>query len=507
MKDFLNVHSKGNTVSFHMPGHKGAGIYRRFGYDDFLNGFMDWDITEIEGADNLFQAEGIIKNVQERYAELYGVKNSWLLINGTSGGLIASILSVTPRNGKIIMARNCHKAVFNGARLAGAKVAYVYPEIIEENTREKSAGYGLVGKITSEEIKRCIEKNPDAVAVVVTSPNYYGICSDIKELAKVVHGAGMILIVDQAHGAHLNFFSDMGFDMPKPAEMEGADLVVCSTHKTLASMTQTGILNLCSNRVNTMDIENSLQMIESSSPSYVLMSSLDINCDILEHHGKELIKEWKENLDMFYDKAKDIPNLKLLKHPYLDRTKINIDFDIDAKILDEYLISKGIFAELYTGSNLMLMTGIGNVRSDYERLLDALRDFGEEVAFNMEELGSRRVINNVAANDISLDMIEREVGSESKPDGVLTAGNKGLNAPERSYESVKIPNSKDGSWARPEESVGKICVRGVIPYPPGIPLICPGEKVNDTSVNTLKMLMKKEQKIIGLDSEKRILVI
>ena len=195
---FLLEHAAGEPVSFHMPGHKGGRLYREYGYEGFLERVMDCDVTEFPGADNLFQPEGVIRETMNRYKAIYGAKESFLLVGGSSAGLIAAIMTCVPAGGKLIMARNCHKAVFNGLRLAGGQPVYAYPQEL--------AGAGISGPVLPSEIKRCLAEHPDASAVILPSPNYYGICSDIKGIADLVHEAGMVLIVDQAHGAHLKLF-------------------------------------------------------------------------------------------------------------------------------------------------------------------------------------------------------------------------------------------------------------------------------------------------------------
>ena len=156
---------------------------------------MDCDITEIPGADNLFQTEGIIAETMAKYRALYEVEQSYLLINGSSGGLIAAILTAVSKGGKLVMARNCHKSIFNALQLGDITPIYAYPETLE--------AYGVLGGISADEIARCLDENPEAEAVILPSPNYYGICSDIRAIAKVTHDRGKVLIVDQAHGAHL----------------------------------------------------------------------------------------------------------------------------------------------------------------------------------------------------------------------------------------------------------------------------------------------------------------
>ena len=283
LEQFLLEHSRARTVSFHMPGHKGSAFYRQYGHDAFLNDIMDCDVTEIPGADHLFQAEGRIRQIEERYARLYGARASYLLVNSTSGGLMAAIMAAVPRGGSLIMARHSHKAVFNALQMAGVHPVFAYPEFVPE--------WNIPGPVQPQEILRCIREHPDASAVILPSPNYYGICSDIQAIADLCHAEGKMLIVDQAHGAHLAMFQRFdageGLSLPPSAEAGGADLVVGSIHKTLASLTQSAVLHVMSDRVDCTRLEDKLQAVQSSSPSYLLMTSLEINADILEQHGKE----------------------------------------------------------------------------------------------------------------------------------------------------------------------------------------------------------------------------
>ncbi len=515
--NFLLAHAARDPVSFHMPGHKGARIYKRFGYESFLNNIMDCDITEIVGADNLFQTEGIIRRAQEDYARLYGVKNSYLLVNGTSGGIIAALLASVPQGKKLIMARNCHKSVFNALVLGGIEPVYAYPEMIEE--------YGISGKVQASEIERLLAENPDAEAVILPSPNYYGICSDIAEIARVVHAAGKVLIVDQAHGAHLRFFGkfgsecgegkscgdDSGFLLPRSAEESGADIVINSIHKTLASFTQSAVLNLNSDRVDRYILEDKLQAIESSSPSYLLMASLDISREILEAHGARLLCEWLENLEYFYRGAAEIPGLSVMGNPYsaggaesslsekfcgfaeksrnateekdralFDLTKINLDMSacgLSGEELEKRLLEKDIFCELVTGDILMCMSGIGNVHRDYERLLEALREISSD--------GEKNAKRNSA-----------------------TAGNCAVSAADggglQSSELMPIPRYRQRCPL--SEAAGRVCAASVIPYPPGIPIICPGEVFTEEMARHIEALRKSGKKVIGVNERLEVLV-
>ena len=464
IRRFLMEHAGSGSVSFHMPGHKGGDIYRRYGYDDFLARMMDCDITEIAGADNLFSADGIIKETEEKYRELYGVRSSHLLINGTSGGLIAAVLSSVRPEGKLIMARNCHKSVYNALRLGGISPVYAYPST--------ESRYGICGPLEAGEVERLLCEEPGAEAVILPSPDYYGVCSDIRAIADTVHRHGKILIVDQAHGAHLKFM-DM---CPAAAEDCGADIVVNSTHKTLASFTQSAVLNVVSDRVDIRELEDRLQMTESSSPSYILMASLDINADIIAGHGDELFGQWEENLRFFYSAAGEIDGVGVVSIPgVMDRTKIDISmakYGIDGKTLERILMGKGIFAELSSGDLVMCMSGIGNTRSDMERLAEALAETAEE---HREDY------------DPSLPSFRGDVRTWNKRRKVYdTAGRR--------------------SAVRIEECAGRICGQAIIPYPPGIPLVCPGEMIGEDDIELISSMEAFRYNVIGIDEEGRAVV-
>ena len=487
--DFLRQHMEKKTVAFHMPGHKGAAFYEEFGYGGFLAALADADITEIPGADNLFQAEDVILATMKKYERLYGAKKSYLLVNGTIGGILASILSTVPKGRKLIMARNCHKSVFNALALAHAEPVYVYPELISE--------YGISGAVPPDEIKRLLEQNPEAEAVILPSPNYYGICSDISAIAEAVHQAGKILIVDQAHGAHLKFFAEENTAMiktcshsdctgspavkkavklPRPAEEQGADITINSIHKTLGSFTQSAVLNVNTDRIDLDALEDKLQMIESSSPSYLLMASLDMNAEIILQHGKELFARWQENLEFFYKEAEKISGLKIMrpKSSEMDSTKLNLDMSrlaLSGDMLEEALMKKGIYCELVTGNILMCMSGIGNTREDYERLLLALREVAND-------------------NNEKLFIADKRYKGKCPDFGPL--------------EFCRIPVEK--VRVKIDDAAGRICAASIIPYPPGIPIACPGERITEELAVYVKKLRERGEKVIGVTENGEITV-
>ena len=486
---FLINHAGKDPVSFHMPGHKGDRLLRKYGYEYFLDNIVDCEITEIVGADNLFQTEGIIVDTMAKYRNLYDTKASYLLINGSSAGLIASILTCVPAGGKLIMARNCHKAIFNALTLGGIKPVYAYPSMVEE--------YGITGPVAPEEIARLLEENPDASAVILPSPNYYGICSDIHTIAGIVHDAGKYLIVDQAHGAHLKFFENAdgadgetiatgAFGVPESAETQGADFVINSTHKTLCSFTQSAVLNIpARSTFNDMyTLEDKLQQIESTSPSYLLMASLDINADILTGHATELFDEWRSNLNYFYGEAAAIDGLKFMRvtdgvRQAMDMTKINLDMSacgLNGHQLEEALLKYEIYAELVTGNILMCMTGIGNSRRDYDRLLEALRE--------------------LSAGCGSANTADASDASEANTAGAaLWTKHRLLHEVPIAKELLPI-----------EQCAGRTCASSIIPYPPGIPLICPGEEIGAEEIDYVKKLRSQGDKVMGVDAAGRIAV-
>lgn len=455
-------HGAMGPVSFHMPGHKGKSFYVENGYGEFLDAIMDCDITEIPGADNLFQAEEIIRFTMDKYKSLYESEASYLLINGSSGGILAALLASVSKGGKLVMARNCHKSAFNALSLGDITPVYAFPSTVEE--------YGILGKVPAEEIAKCLDENPDAEAVILPSPNYYGICSDIEAIAEEVHKRGKILIVDQAHGAHLKFFAEE-YGFPRPAEEQGADIVINSIHKTLGSFGQTALLNVMSDRVDRITLEDKLQVVESSSPSYPMMATLDINADILLNKGENLMKAWAENIEWFYEAAKEIPGLKVMAGDNLDRTKLNLDmsaYGINGNELEDFLMEKNIFIELVAGNVVMCMTGIGNKRCDFERLIGALKD--------------------IAATGTLL-----AEGPKVQPKALT-----------KKLEWAGVPVKKETLHV--DEAAGRVSAMSIIPYPPGIPIACPGEVLDEEILAYIKERRLAGEKVIGLSEDLRIQV-
>lgn len=475
---FLLEHAGKNTVSFHMPGHKGSRLFRSLGYDDAVESLVDLDITEIEGADNLFKPETIIRETMNKYKEIYESRESFLLINGSSSGIIASIAACVNRGEKIIMARNCHKSVFAGVDMAGAEPVYVYPNVIE--------GFDITGEISACEVKKVLDENPDGKCLILPSPNYYGICNNIEELARLCHDKEVILIVDQAHGAHLKpfeIYTEGGEPFPKSAESQGADIVINSTHKTLCSFTQSAVLNIMTRAVDKGRVEDCLQIMESTSPSYILTASLDMNADIILQRGEELFGKWFNNLNYFYAEADKLSGINVMRHSMLDFSKINIDaseLGYRGFQLEEELRKEGIFSELVAGNVVMCMTGIGNEREDFDRLLEVLRKLSAE--------SEGRLPEHLSQNE----------------KGGCKSSKKLVNILKNKPERVKAPRCK--KKIKLEDAMGEVCASAIIPYPPGIPVICPGEKFTQELIDYLIEISSDGRKIIGIGADSEISV-
>ena len=288
----LLEYEKAGNYPCHMPGHKGSSEY------SFLGDILRYDITETEGMDNLHDANGVILSSEENAALTFGSQETHFLVNGSTSGVLSAILGSADEGDRILIARNCHISVYNAAILGRLEVSYVYPEPVRECL--------MYGSVTAEAVLEGFRSHKDIKALVITSPTYEGICSDIREIAKICHDNDAVLIVDCAHGAHFGF-SDR---FPESPVRDGADIVIQSVHKTLPSPTQTALIHLNGPYADRENIRRMLRMLQSSSPSYLLMAGIDNCMSILNGHGKELFEGLTDNLDRFADMASGFKNIK-----------------------------------------------------------------------------------------------------------------------------------------------------------------------------------------------------
>lgn len=502
LEEFLLSNMRRGTTRLHMPGHKGTDIFRKTGHGRLLDYLAEVDITEIPGADDLFNPapDGPIGAMMEWYAALYRVKKSYLMVNGASGGLIAAILAVVGRGESLIVCRNCHKAVTNAMALGQIRPVYVYPDVMEE--------YGICGPVTAAQIEAAIRENMDAKAVLVTSPNYYGVLSDMQAIAEVCHRYGKVLIADQAHGAHLAFFDEVE-GTQRSAERGGADLIINSIHKTLAGFGQTAVLNVqgktahgpCPGGVDLLALEDRLQQVQTSSPSYILLASLDANGEILENNRGELIYEWGQDVRRFYEQAKEIPGVRVIPPAdWMDPTKINLGVEdpaLGGAELARLLREKyGIQVELYTQHMVMCLTGIGTRWADLAKLLQALHRITEPPA----DADARAVAEDQKGTDED-GFQETAEGTDGAREALAAAAAEAWLRP---HKAGVIPEEKE--WIPLTEAAGRTAGAAVTPYPPGVPLVCPGEVFTEEDIRHIIMLLESEQVVMGVSAEGKVFV-
>lgn len=474
ISDFTIEHAKKKPVSFHMPGHKGRfRTFEKYGFKDFASSLINQDITEIRGADVLGCPNSVIRNVMDNYRDLYGVKETELLINGSSVGIMAAILASVPRGGSIIIDRYSHKSVYNALRLGGIKPIYV----------DRS----------EESIREALIRAEEATLVLITSPDYMGNIVNIRRIANDVHALGKLLIVDQAHGAHLKFF-DEAFKTNTAAENSGADIVVESTHKTLFSFTGTGILNICTDRVNKRAVREMLSMLHTTSPSYILMDSLDVNEKIMRKYGDQIVRTWRRNILNFYEKASNIEGLSINStrdisrrsfQTDIDITKVRIDMSdlgLTGEDLQSRLEERGIYVEMSYGSEVLIYTGAGNTEEDFIELYKALLDISDSEKNFIKPAG-----DNFPSKDSRCTRDLNEVMYER----ICT-------------EQVDIPTEYENVLIRYAE--GRVLYDPIVPFPPGRPIACPGEIVNRRLIAAIMQMMMDQRTVFGVNDDGEIKV-
>ena len=357
----------------HMPGHK-----RNV---DFMLSDLSCniDITEIYGFDDLHNPHGTLLDMSQLAAELYGSLEAFILINGSTVGILAAIGAHTKRGDKILATTGCHRSIPNAAELFGLEVVYITPDIDEASAVPCS--------ITPEAVEAALNKNNEIKLVIVTSPTYEGVVSDVKSIADITHRAGALLFVDCSHGAHLGF-SD---SFPKSPVTLGADFVVVSLHKTLPALTQCSLLHICSERADITATKRLLSILQTSSPSYVLMSSIDYCLRLLQSDSKRLFNEYEQKLNDFYGKVKK--DCKHLRFPDtssffgFDMGKIVIvtkNTNMNGMELCDILRTKyKIELERAEQNYAIAMTSICDTTEGFKRLADALIDVDKLLTKNI----------------------------------------------------------------------------------------------------------------------------
>ena len=427
----------------HMPGHK-----RRVCPAPGLP--HDWDLTEIDGADDLHGAAGILAQAMERTARLWGAARTFYLVNGATVGLLAGIRALAPAGSTVIAARNCHKSVFHAIELGDLRVRWVMPK--------PDADFGIHGSIAPQDVAAALDACPQAACVILTSPTYEGVLSDIASISDLCHARGVPLLVDEAHGAHyLPLARAHGWR--GGALAGGADIVVQSPHKTLPSLTQTALLHLGGRYGPALagEVERQLDVFETSSPSYPLMASLDGCTGLLAAHGDAWFAAWAGRLDRFDAAVAGLARLRVLGrgadapqgHPAcfgLDRGKILVDGAAAGltgpQLADRLRRDHGFEPEMTCGSLLLAMTSPCDADDTLDRFAAALR------AIDAAAPGGRRPPQH----------------TPPPPPGqaVCTIA-----------QALRQPSAP----CLLAEAEGRVAAEYLWAYPPGVPLVVPGERL------------------------------
>ncbi len=282
--EWLEEYASSDYYPFHMPGHK-RNMPQEIGP---LKQVAFSDITEIEGFDNLHRSEGILKEAKERAASVFGAEETFFLVNGSTAGILTALSAAARQGSRVLVARNCHRSVYHTIYLRRLEPVYLYPGVV--------GGWGIADAVLPEQVEEALMRYPDTAAVVITSPTYDGVVSDVEAIAAAAHRRGIPLIVDAAHGAHLGFARGW----PESPVRQGADLVIQSLHKTLPALTQTALLHANGDRIDRERIRRFEEIYQTSSPSYLLMGSIDACVRLMEAKGRQTMEAFSLLLDEFH---------------------------------------------------------------------------------------------------------------------------------------------------------------------------------------------------------------
>ncbi|MBT2571541.1 aminotransferase class I/II-fold pyridoxal phosphate-dependent enzyme [Planococcus sp. ISL-110] len=450
--DALIQHQNRQPISFHVPGHK-HGILS--GLPKEIQSALHYDLTELTGLDDLHYPEEAIKDAQLLLAEAYGAKESFLLVNGSTVGNLAMIHAACKEGDVVIVQRNSHKSIFHALELARVRPVYVSPQWDDRSMT--AAG------VSFKAVEAAIEAYPEAKAVVLTYPNYYGMVShELQAIIALCHEKDMAVLVDEAHGAHFQ----AGSPFPVSSLALGADVVVQSAHKTLPAMTMGSFLHIGSVRVDVKKIRKYLQMFQSSSPSYLILASLDDARSYLQNYSQPDIRMFIEKRDRFLSSLRMIPHLTVVESD--DPLKIMLRVDHHSGYqLKQQLEQAGIEVELADLFQVLL-------------IMPLLKQWH---VYPFAEIRSR-------LKEAVLGL-EGEARQEAK---LAVQQQLDVTVPELSFEEIDLA---DQEWISYTQIIGRIAAGMVTPYPPGIPLMVAGEKWTLNKVEELMNYLASEAQIQG----------
>ncbi len=451
--DALLKHRNRHPIQFHIPGHKkGQGMdpaFREFVGDNVLS----IDLINIAPLDDLHSPKAAIKEAQELAAQAFGADYTFFSVQGTSGAIMAMIMSVVGPGDKILVPRNVHKSTMSAIILSGAIPIFIYPEVDEE--------FGITHGISAESVEKAIETYPDAKAVLVINPTYFGFAADLKRIVDIAHTSNIPVIVDEAHGIHLKFHDEL----PISAMEAGADMAATSVHKLGGSLTQSSVLNVREGLVSVSRVQSVLSMLQTTSTSYPLLASLDCARRQLAVHGYDLIDQAIRLAKEARKRINKIPHLKVAGREKLhssatfdmDQTKLLIsvkDLGITGHQAEEWLRQNAnIEVELSDLYNILCLVTLGDTKKEINLLINALQRMSQ--TFDSEACVKETEVN---VPDIpALAMTPRDAF----------------------YSSTEVIPFKD--------SAGYICAEFIMVYPPGIPIFIPGEVITEENIKYIQM--------------------
>lgn len=462
-------------AAFYTPGHKrGVGISQQL-LDVFGKGVFSADLPELTELDNLFAPDGAIAQAQHLASEAFGAAGTWFLVNGSTCGVEAAILATCGTGDKIILPRNVHSSAIAGLILSGAIPIFVNPEY--------DAVLDITHSINSNGVALALTQHPDAKAVLMVYPTYYGVCGDIEAIANLAHSYNIPLIVDEAHGAHFAFHPEL----PMTALAAGADICVQSIHKTLGAMTQASMLHFQGSLVDSYRITKALQLVQSTSPSYILMATLDAARSQMALQGKELMSHTLQLADDARKRLNEIPGLSILQSPLnqrglipspgfmnLDRTRLTVTvsglgltgFEAD-EILETQL---NVRCELASLQNVTFIISLGNTQEDIDKLVNGFSILARKYS---KTLPSKPLFTKEEA---SVNFFEVENTLAMSPREAFFAATETLPF---------------------EKTCNRICAEIICPYPPGIPILMPGEIITQRALNYLQEIQAMGGLITG----------
>ena len=462
LTEALIAYTQSDYYPFHMPGHKRNHV---FSFDTF-----SMDITEIDGFDNLHHAEGFIKAGMEKAAKLYHADASYFLVNGSTCGILSAISAVIHPGDMILMARNSHKSAYHAAYLNQLHIHYIYPESIPNCE--------INGGISPEKIKKKLTDFPEIKAVFLTSPTYEGVVSDVAAIAEIVHSFHIPLIIDEAHGAHFGFCDTF----PQSAVTQGADLVIQSLHKTLPSLTQTALLHQHGSMVSKSRLEKFLNIYQTSSPSYLLMASIDSCLTLLETKGKLLMEEYSKKL---LDFRKEISTCHSIFLEDIHKNSENEVFTVDnSKLLlsckNQNMSGKRLYQELREhyhlqcemcmGNYVLAMTSCMDTAEGFSRLLAALKEIDKKLEqCTLQETCTKYV----PMPQIHLETVFSIAESEIYP----------------------------SKWVSLEKAKNRISADFIYLYPPGIPFVVPGERFSSEVLHQIIWYQEHGFDVFGINKK------